>query len=229
MCMMIHHPYQADRFSRAEFDDIYRKNRNGFGIIWRWPDSNVVSYEKGLWEPDRIWSTYDALYEHGVREMVLHWRFATSGARDLANVHPFETTGNVLVSHNGVLQHRSSNEKSDTRFFIEDVLEPALRADPRALKKPAFIGWLAGRIDSSNKLILWPRSDLEPTVVGLNRGVAYRGRWYSNTYAWSAPREVWMTQPTSPTSHGVVPRSRLRKKPKKGSFQEWLADRWVRV
>ena len=187
-CMLIHHPADAQPFSRAELDDFHRKNRAGFGVMWRWPGSGRVSYEKGLWSTDRIASTYFALYEHGCHEMVLHWRLATAGPVDLANAHPFETRNRVLIAHNGVLSHRSTEELSDTRCFIDDVLEPALLADRRAVNDRRWVAWLAGRIGGGNKVVLWPREARRPTIVGFERGVTYRGRWYSNTYAWSAPR-----------------------------------------
>lgn len=191
MCMLIHHPADAQRFTRAEFDDIYRRNRVGFGIIWRWP-SGKISYEKGMWTPDRIWSTYNALYEADCREMVLHWRYATSGARDHANVHPFETVNGVLVAHNGVLMHRSTPDKSDTRWFIEDVLEPSLIATGnKKLNDPTYRLWLAKKLGYGNRIALWPRNARTPTIIAGDRAmVTHRGRLYSNTYAWSAPREV---------------------------------------
>ena len=184
MCMLIHHPPNAARFTRAEFDDIYSKNKAGFGIIWRWPTTNKVSYEKGLWSPDRIWSTYDALYDHGAREFVLHWRQRTSGPVDLTNTHPFETIRGILVAHNGVLQHRSTKNESDTRCFIKDVLAPALRASRPSDRQ--FIRWLEDRIGSGNRIILWPRNQ-GPVIAGKSLGLTHKGRWYSNTYAWSAP------------------------------------------
>ena len=190
MCMLIHHPADAEPFARDEFEDIFKKNRAGFGVIWRWPNG-AVSYEKGMWGPDRIWSQYRALMDHGCREMVLHWRLATSGARDVANVHPFETAGGVLVAHNGVLRHRSTRTESDTRCFITDVLAPALKVGRRPLEDPVWRAWLARRVGVGNRLILWPRERAEPIIIeGDDAPVVYRGRWYSNLYAWTPPMEA---------------------------------------
>ena len=189
MCCLIYHSPTATPFTREEFDDIYARNRAGFGVIWRWP-SGKVSYEKGLWSPDRIWSTYQALYDHGCRELVLHWRLATSGAKDYHNVHPFETRHGVLVAHNGVLRHRSTKTESDTRCFISDVLEPALAAGGghRAPADPVWRSWLARRVGQGNRLVLWQRKAKSPWLIEGDRApVVYRGRWYANTYSWSAP------------------------------------------
>lgn len=194
MCMLIFHPPTAKRFTRAEFDDIYIKNKAGFGIIWRWPNSQAISYEKGLWTSDRIWSTYNALYDHGVREFVLHWRFATSGPIDVANCHPFTTNNDrVIVAHNGVLAHRHTVTESDTICFINDVLEPALRT---GAINSQFVRWLEERIGQGNRLILWPRN-ANPVIVGHKTGLTHKGRWYSNSYAWSAPQPKWSNKWTN--------------------------------
>lgn len=186
MCMLIHHPEGARPFAKAEFLDFNRRNPHGFGLIWLAPTGRVRA-KKGLYTIDQQWEIYRKLLGEGVREMVLHWRFRTSGPISKELCHPFKATPDVLVMHNGVLQHRSTPTESDTMCFIADVITPLLKDDPDAYYDRRVTDWLAGKIGSGNKLVMWKQGDPEPVIIGMNRGLWHKGRWMSNTYAWTMP------------------------------------------
>lgn len=189
-CMMIVHPPDAQPFTRVEFEDFDRRNPNGFGAIWRTP-TGAINAHKGMIGVGRQWQLYRSLIANGCEEMVLHWRYATAGARNAANCHPFEVNDDVLLMHNGVLSHRSTSEFSDTWCFVVDVIRPALTRDPRALWSERWHRSMAQRIGGGNKLVLWHRDEPRPVIIGEDRGLWYRGRWMSNTYAWTVPADAW--------------------------------------
>ena len=58
----------------------------------------------------------------------------------------------------------------------------------KAVHDPVWRAWLARRIGSGNRLVLWPRKARSPLIVAGDRApVWYKGRWMANTYSWSAP------------------------------------------
>lgn len=186
MCMLIFHPATAKPFSRAEWFDFHERNPHGFGAIWRAPGGEV-RWKKGLMRPEETWTLYRALYANGCREAVFHWRFRTAGPVNVENCHPLVAAGDVLVAHNGANIGRSTAEKSDTACFVEDWLDRPLTIDPTLVHHRPWVERLDRQIGSGNKVILWWRGARSPVVVGEDRGLWYRERWYSNTYAWSAP------------------------------------------
>lgn len=183
MCMLIHHPPDAEPFTRPEFADFHRKNPHGFGAAWI--EDGQLFYAKSMATLDESWARYEELRAKGVGEMVLHWRLRTSGPTSEKLCHPF-LVGSTLVFHNGVLDWRHTPEMSDTTCFIADYLGPALRRR-RGRISTKFHRALAQKIGSGNKLALWTAGEAKPHIVGESRGLWYRGRWYSNTYAWTMP------------------------------------------
>lgn len=188
MCMLIWHPAGAVPFTREEFVDFHRKNRQGFGAIWRAP-SGEIRYKKGLMSIEETWPMYKRLLANGCTEMVLHWRLATAGRVSSHNCHPIPV-GDVLLMHNGVLAHRSTPTVSDTRMFARDELEPDLESEPWLIHDKKWCARLEQKIGQGNKMILWSIDDAKPVIVGERRGLWYKGKWFSNTYAWTVPADA---------------------------------------
>lgn len=191
MCMMIYHPHGAEPFEREEFADFHRKNPHGFGAIWRAPGGKV-RMRKGMLTLAESYSLYRRLLANGVETMALHWRFATGGARNGDNCHPYAVRPGLVMMHNGVLtQVRRTAELSDTRCFIANHLRPALRGQPDLINDPGFRKELGAWIGPANKLLFWQAGRSEPIIINEGRGVWHRGRWMSNLYAWTPPKEVY--------------------------------------
>jgi hypothetical protein len=92
--------------------------------------------------------------------------------------------------HNGVLASGNAKDtsKSDTWHFIHDQLAPALaRSKGKIANRTDFATALGRVIGRDNKFaILGP--DGKPLIVNRRSGIEWRGAWFSNTYAWNAPR-----------------------------------------
>jgi hypothetical protein len=181
--MLIHHPASAKRFTRREFDDFYDRSPDGFGVMWRSANGTVRS-RKGRFSRSMCWKTYRSLLASGCTEMVLHWRYATAGPRDDANCHPFVVAG-ALMMHNGPHLGPSTDTMSDTAVFAERVLGPSLKESPNRLRDRNWLNWLNRRI-GGDRLIIWDKRSPAPVIVGEDKGLWYKGRWYSNQYAWSS-------------------------------------------
>jgi len=187
MCMLIYHPKDAEPFTRTEFADFHQRNPNGFGAAWIGAADGELRYTKGLEPLDDQWKHYQELLKKSTGDIVLHWRLRTSGPVTPGACHPFVANDTTLVFHNGVLDWRSTAEMSDTQCFIADHLGPALRKRRSGRVTKKLHNSLVNTIGSGNKLALWTAGEKKPRIVGEFRGLWHRGRWYSNTYAWTMP------------------------------------------
>ncbi len=188
MCMLVYAPRDAEPFARSEFEDFHRRNPHGWGAAWIGEADGQLRYVKGLETVDAQWKQYRELLETSTGDIVLHWRLRTSGAVSWAQCHPFVANDTTLVFHNGVLAWRSTAELSDTQCFIADHLEPRLRKRGGKVTRKLHRA-LSAKIGYGNKLALWTAGEETPRIVGEFRGLWHRGRWYSNTYAWTMPYE----------------------------------------
>ncbi|HXJ70006.1 MAG TPA: hypothetical protein VNM39_13940, partial [Verrucomicrobiae bacterium] len=149
-----------------------------------------LRYAKGLETLDAQWARYQELRETSTGDLVLHWRLRTSGPVTPGACHPFVANDTTLVFHNGVLSWRNTAELSDTQCFIADHLEPQLRKRRSGKVTKKLHRSLVSKIGSGNKLVLWTAGEKRPRIIGEFRGLWYRGRWFSNTYAWTVPPEA---------------------------------------
>jgi hypothetical protein len=63
---------------------------------------------------------------------VIHTRWATHGAKNIDNCHPFQVTPKIWLAHNGIMQvPMLAPDRSDTYNFVEYVLGPILKANPK--------------------------------------------------------------------------------------------------
>ncbi len=183
MCLIIHQK-DGDRLTKAEVVDIYTRNRDGFGVMWI--ENGVVQTWRTLpTSAKEAWQAYRWIAGYAC---VLHWRMCTHGAVSIDNAHPHVVVENTIAMvHNGVIPGygNAKEGKSDTVEFVEQVLRPAL-TDPAIVHDETTQALIAKAIGSSSVVFATPTGFVR---VG-RQGVTHKDRWYSNTYAWSAPREL---------------------------------------
>ncbi len=190
MCLIVHKPAHVD-LTEADFDDFALYNSDGFGLMVAVGGKLTVVKTTDM---SKAWSLY---LEHGLaRETVLHWRMCTHGTKGVENAHPFYISRDIGMVHNGVLsgQRTDAKGRSDTYHFVRDVVRPELEADPTALGSDAYVNGLNRAIGTGNRLAFM-ESDGRVTIIGKEKGLMVGDMWYSNTYAWSAPRSAgWAPQ-----------------------------------
>ena len=207
MCLIIHHP-AGHTVSRRDFADITDRNPDGFGLMTAHAGRLITARTIG--DVEQAYALYSQ-FAAG-RASVLHWRYATHGTVTLDNAHPFVLTHDVAFVHNGMLSVGTpDDDASDTAHFARVVLAPMARDNADALFTAETRAVLSPLIGTGNKLAVM---DNQGRVSIFNRasGVDYRGRWYSNAYAWSAPsslspRYTWQPRGvvTYPAHGPVVP------------------------
>lgn len=122
MCLAIYQPAGKsipEDYLRTGFES----NPHGAGYMY-FDDDNILCIEKCMNFEEFI----DSYEEHwlqygGVSPFAIHFRWATHGARNLDNVHPFAMNDNVAVMHNGILDcHIDDTAMSDTASFVKNYL-----------------------------------------------------------------------------------------------------------
>lgn len=194
MCLIIEQK-RGDSLTQAEVFDIYSRNRDGFGAMWRDPAGKVRTW-RGVprdaaqaWEWYRSWSGVDC---------VLHWRMATHGSVRTTNAHPFtidtKKHGTIAIVHNGIVPgygRRPSKTDphglSDTAHYVDSVIRPIAEYGGIGAVLSARAA-LAGLLGGSVLVVAGDGVDGWHRIhAGPSHGVEWSDRWYSNTYAWSTP------------------------------------------
>ncbi len=205
MCLITYAPKGVVSLDLAALSISRRTNSDGYGLSW---------YDRGsgLWNVAKSMRAYtlERVLKRAPEDapIVIHQRFATHGAKDLDNAHPFGVKGGILVFHNGVIsgtradskwKTKDSNGKetyatpsySDTRAYVEDELAPIIQAAGTGwLRHPRGVNALEGRVGSGNVLTICTPNNPVPVIVNEQRGTWLNGIYYSNTYSisdWRSP------------------------------------------
>jgi glutamine amidotransferase len=159
-------------------------NDNGHGFAIVTPDQIIV--RQGL-DSDEMILAFDALrdaYPDG--PALFHSRFATHGACDVDNCHPFQVDhdARTVLAHNGILPRRvrpkSGDPRSDTRIAADGFLSRKGYSDwddPRAQR--ALVQWL-GPHNKFVVLTIDPRYREHAYLINEEAGIWDCGIWYSN-------------------------------------------------
>ncbi len=187
--------------------DFYQHNADGVGVMWA--EEGTIHVVKQL--PANKEALVQFFRDHiDGKKCAWHLRMRTHGDTDLENCHPYQVFSEadgypIYLMHNGVL-HTGNNKdttKSDTWHFINDIIRPALKADPTQFMSEWFQELISDYIGKNNKFVMM---DAFGNTVTFNRssGVTWRECWFSNTYAWSAPmNKPYRYNPMSRLGYGL--------------------------
>lgn len=168
-------------------EDLYTSNPHGLGAMYatskrklRMPKivpANVLDAQRFIRQlPDDD------------RNLVIHFRWKTSGKVDNDNAHPFVVLPELMgMTHNGVLSisTKSDETKCDSRHYIERVIRPQLTRLPELAQVEEWLELVASDIGSSNRFVFM---DNEGRMSFVNRdtGIEHDGMWIANTYSFDA-------------------------------------------
>lgn len=106
MCMLFRKTSKVT-LPESYYNDLWSHNSDGLGI-WNFSQKKLVktmSKSKG----------WKYIQDHQKDDLMIHFRFATSGDKNCQLAHPFYVGENKILFHNGVLNtFRGTFEKSDT-------------------------------------------------------------------------------------------------------------------
>lgn len=171
MCLILEIGPDAEVLSQEECDDVWAKNPDGGCVIDT--TTGEVIY-RGL---DRDAMTASVV---GQKRVLAHWRHATSGPVDLEQTHGWRVGGGYLM-HNGVCSHWATKTRSDTGAIVDALLAAGVDAADHD-KAGALLAGIAG---GSVIVVALATGGLPRWYGDTSRCHQWRGRWYSNHYAWS--------------------------------------------
>lgn len=176
MCIAIFKPAHV-LIPDEHLDNSFYNNDDGAGFAFVENDEIVI--RKGFFKYEHFMEHYK---KHEHKPMIVHFRIKTHGDISKENCHPFRISRSYVAAHNGVLHSYSTKEKSDTRFFVDDVLKPMAAngtLENRRLKKA-----VEECIGKNNKVVILKRNG-KPIILNEDEGIWKDKVWYSNeTYQW---------------------------------------------
>lgn len=149
-------------------------NFNPHGMGFATPKDGVMRITKGFFRFDRFLECYRAKVD-SENPALIHFRYASAGAIDQYNCHPWRINARVCMIHNGTLRHRYTHSMSDTGHFTRDILIP----NQDMIFDPDFQLRVENHIGDRNKMAFLD-VDGRCTIYNEHRGEWHDDAWFSN-------------------------------------------------
>lgn len=192
MCLIFLKPKSAKNYLTYErFCNALDNNPHSVGIVYKNPEDGKVKIERFVKPEKGKEKIYDIIKDK--EEYAIHFRFATHGAVNLDNCHPFLVTKDLCLMHNGVMSEFGDidTNKSDTRNFAESFLRPYIEQEGiEVIKDKEFIEDVGKVIGSYNKILLIDK-DFNWSIINEKSGVWKEGCWMSNSYSTESSRNYY--------------------------------------
>lgn len=117
MCVIIYKP-QGLKISKSILSDCWDNNSDGAGVII--PDRCPKVF-KGIMKLKHLENILSTLTD---KELIVHLRWATHGAKNKENTHPFPCGKDRYLAHNGVMNKygiSGTDGISDSAHFADDM------------------------------------------------------------------------------------------------------------
>ena len=184
MCLAIWKP-KGVQIAKRYLVNGYQSNDDGCGFAYAHKGRLIV--EKGFQNFAEFWKSFKPVQNK--HAMLIHFRFATSGAKDSTMAHPFLICdGTHAVIHNGIINTKSSGSDSDTATFSNNVLQPLFEKFPFNCSLVHYL--VETSVGSGNKICVL-RSDGKFSIYNEDSGHWHKGAWYSNKGYEESPVYKW--------------------------------------
>ena len=175
-------------------ENAFSANDDGAGFAFSYKGELIL--RKGFFEFKDFWREFNKIQKGN--PAILHMRAATTGSKNKKNCHPFLVNENLAVAHNGILVDwigTDKSDKSDTRWFVEAMLQPLFDDVPDAHLNPVYQCLLEKTIDTGNKLIFLDNKG-QHSIIRAHAGHYVKGCWLSNE-SYKIPRQKVKTNSTT--------------------------------
>ena len=188
MCIIAVKPADRPMFLDQTIRTMFENNPHGAGLMYRRADGKV-HIEKGFFNvKDLLDYVHSQAGELSDKDVVMHFRIATSGKKDMLGCHPYPIWSKnesascdvpLAMVHNGILDgygYRGNDEVNDTQIFIKECLR---KLPHNFLHNQAICDMIGKMITSSyqNKLCFLDKEGFH--LLG-GKFIEDDGYWYSN-------------------------------------------------
>ena len=193
MCLAIYKPSKV----KPDWDALeegFKSNSHGAGFAVAVDGS--IQIHKGFFNFEDFLRAYDPFAD---RQALIHFRWATHGARDQEMCHPFSVTDEIAMIHNGILNISTDDDKtkSDTWHYVEYILKPLAERD-RDFYSDNAIKFLGESAISGSKFCFL-RADGDWCIWNAEDGHWMGDAWYSNrSYVKSIGFTKWPKEKEEP-------------------------------
>lgn len=179
--------------TKEELQNCFKRNPDMCGFTFVNTTSDGMKYVdiwKGYTKFDDFWEDYEPIASLNDRNILVHFRIATSGGVNAHNCHPFRINPSLSLIHNGVLgcvKVPKGSKDNDTRIFIDEYLKGL----PNNIYKNKMFRKILGDMIGHNKFVLL---DVEDNYYIINEDLGHwlNGCWRSN-YTYEAPKVTTTT------------------------------------
>lgn len=188
MCCIIYTPKGWVTIPLDHMRNAHKRNDDGWGFMYA-QDGKIIM-DRDVTKHDDFLARLKAVPED--QELVVHFRFGTSGSKGKEMAHPFpvfeDDEGNCTLAmmHNGVIASTFKPDYkeglSDTAVMIRDFIQPLLLDDPGRVENENFQKAVGAMLGNPNKLVFLTGAG-KIIMVNAEQGDWKDGRWYSNTYS----------------------------------------------
>lgn len=122
MCRILVNKNNIEKFSYKELRESYIQNPDGTGLYAYDTELNKVFLKKWIkgTKFKEIAKVIQIINNNKkYKNVVIHFRFATSGKTDTDQIHPIQVKKNLYIAHNGVLSGLGDEVESDTQQFAK--------------------------------------------------------------------------------------------------------------
>lgn len=175
MCLII--ASQEGKLPEWEYvQNGYKDNPHSWGIMRS--NGKRVSVQRGL-----NFASFNRAYDKLRGDpYVIHFRWATHGAVDISNCHPFEVSPGLFMAHNGIIATvaQTNKARSDTWHYARHLRAWGLREDNVGF--PENIAAIEKCIGAHNKLAFLNRAG-SIHIANEKQGERVGTVWFSNDYS----------------------------------------------
>ena len=180
MCIAIYKPADG-KISRERLFEAYNANPDGWGVMWS--DKDSVECLKGCYDFNSFYSLF-RLLENAKKDVVVHFRTASSGSISNEKCHPFYVNKDLAFVENGNLYEYSDcfadkwkDDRTDIQRFNDEVLQ---KLPVNFLYKPTIRKRLEDYCKGNQTKMVFMDSYGRVAIVNEEAGEWSNGCWYSN-------------------------------------------------
>ncbi|MDO5139687.1 MAG: hypothetical protein Q4D71_14655 [Oscillospiraceae bacterium] len=227
MCIIAVKPADRPMFPDQTIRTMFENNSHGAGLMYRKTDGKV-HIEKGFFNvSDMLDYVHAKADELSDKDVVVHFRIATSGKKDMLGCHPYPVWSKnksascdvpLAMVHNGILDgygYKGNDEINDTQIFIKECLR---KLPHNFLHNQAICDMISKMITSSyqNRLCFLDKEGFH--LLG-GKFIEDDGYWYSND-SYKPRYSLFSTKKSEPVK--TQPKPAVNVKPTARELQNYL-------